>query len=1383
MACIITYKNNKYSQQEFEKYFKNNFNEFVNEFLSQDIEGFKEFVDNKQSLLQQESKSKEQINTELENVLKDFLVTHNISLQYFDSLKNTQGQGIAGMANILKKLILISQGKAQKDTLSEEVAHFAVEILGSNDPMVKRMLRLVTSTQEYEDVVRDYNEAYNGDIDMLKKEAVGKVLAKYIIKEFEQPTNYPKGFFATLQALWNRFMNLFRPMNADQLQKEIDNVFGITAQKILGNTMETRDFLKDYEGTSELYQLSTVPLENIGKAAERISKVLNSKVKLEEHKDSSKELIRSLNEISTNVSSYLMHYRTGKLTTNAEKLYNGIMEEMNKYTHPGSRMDALERKLSYSKQSFFVKERVKKLIADELAFSAEAFLTPEEIHRLKSAETIIGVVKFLKHVRNETVTLTKEIKRIKESGDSMSIQELGKALRDIDTQSSGYMDVLNNLKNEIEKNSDNIFGDEIITKTILKNIEQLKGNVTRSETIKIDGKILRDRDGNPLTKEVPYQGLESINNQYYRLSIQKFAGFLQEFMPNKVIQVPFGKEKGKVIDIQVALEHADADINFWHRWVNAMSESGDHILGLVDVAVKEGKHIARIRALGYMKDIQNAFERLRKAGHSDGTFVYEKDKDGRNTGYLLTDRNKKEYEEAFADMQEYMHKKFGLSDDIWTRRDEKENMSAQALGDYNKMWREWFADNSEPSMLISEMNSLIEEMRKELPEGDFNIWMEEHFIFNLEGDIVGTKYELSQPSAKRYTSKAYEALTPAQKEFLDEITRIKLELDKMLPEKHRSGLLAPQMRKNFIERMSNGQYKSYISDTFKITESDIEFGSSNVLTDMGENPINMLPIYFTSRMGYWELDGKEVAHGTPNAKFVDTVAKDMSTDIGSSLMQYAFMTTNYNTLNKVVDILEVGKDLVFRRQVGEKTETGGQKVNTIKILGMEISLGIKKPGASSNAYQRLDDYLNMVVYGNYNKKGKFTKAIELLLRYTAINNLALNIYAGIQNPVLGHAIATIEAVGKEFYSAGDLAWAEKTYDSHMPHRLLELGSSNPKNKLTLWKEFYDVLQESDVRLEDRSIDRRTLAGRFYQNSSVFFINHAGEDWMQMKTSLALARNIKLKNKEGKEINLWEAMEVKGNRLQFKEGVTKLDGTAFSQSDISKFIRQTNRLNQTMHGIYNKYDSMAIQQYVLGRAALMFRKWMVPGINRRWGKLKYNHSSDSWVEGYYRTALRFLGNALKELKGKGFRSFSDQWGDLHPTEKANLKRTMLDILMLGTTIALVKALENMGDDDDDWALNMFAYQANRFRTELGFYLSPSEFMTIVQTPAASVSQLEDLFKIVSFSNVFNWGDELQSGRFKGMTKIERDLLKITPYYKTLSGIWYPEEKLKFFKLQY
>lgn len=71
MACIITYKNNKYSQQEFEKYFKNNFNEFVNEFLSQDIEGFKEFIKN-QEVKTKESSEQDSINEMKQHVLDNF---------------------------------------------------------------------------------------------------------------------------------------------------------------------------------------------------------------------------------------------------------------------------------------------------------------------------------------------------------------------------------------------------------------------------------------------------------------------------------------------------------------------------------------------------------------------------------------------------------------------------------------------------------------------------------------------------------------------------------------------------------------------------------------------------------------------------------------------------------------------------------------------------------------------------------------------------------------------------------------------------------------------------------------------------------------------------------------------------------------------------------------------------------------------------------------------------------------------------------------------------------------------------------------------------------------------------------------------------------------
>jgi len=52
MACIITYENKQYTQKEFEQYFKEHFTEFVGDFLSnkQDIEGFKEFVNNKNNI-------------------------------------------------------------------------------------------------------------------------------------------------------------------------------------------------------------------------------------------------------------------------------------------------------------------------------------------------------------------------------------------------------------------------------------------------------------------------------------------------------------------------------------------------------------------------------------------------------------------------------------------------------------------------------------------------------------------------------------------------------------------------------------------------------------------------------------------------------------------------------------------------------------------------------------------------------------------------------------------------------------------------------------------------------------------------------------------------------------------------------------------------------------------------------------------------------------------------------------------------------------------------------------------------------------------------------------------------------------------------------------
>ena len=63
MACIITYNGEKYTQPEFNEYFKSHFFEFAGDFIGSksDIQGFKDFVGN-QNILNQKTSLSNQYN-------------------------------------------------------------------------------------------------------------------------------------------------------------------------------------------------------------------------------------------------------------------------------------------------------------------------------------------------------------------------------------------------------------------------------------------------------------------------------------------------------------------------------------------------------------------------------------------------------------------------------------------------------------------------------------------------------------------------------------------------------------------------------------------------------------------------------------------------------------------------------------------------------------------------------------------------------------------------------------------------------------------------------------------------------------------------------------------------------------------------------------------------------------------------------------------------------------------------------------------------------------------------------------------------------------------------------------------------------------------------
>lgn len=124
-----------------------------------------------------------------EQVLK-FLSKIGVSYNTVNRITDSSGATISAIAkaDMLNKIIEVVEGRADITTLPEEAAHFFVEMLGENHPLYKEMFKQITSYRLYSEVVEQYknNPDYrtaDGKInfDKLKKEAIGKLIAKHIV--------------------------------------------------------------------------------------------------------------------------------------------------------------------------------------------------------------------------------------------------------------------------------------------------------------------------------------------------------------------------------------------------------------------------------------------------------------------------------------------------------------------------------------------------------------------------------------------------------------------------------------------------------------------------------------------------------------------------------------------------------------------------------------------------------------------------------------------------------------------------------------------------------------------------------------------------------------------------------------------------------------------------------------------------------------------------------------------------------------------------------------------------------------------------------------------------------------------------------------------------
>ena len=770
----------------------------------------------------------------------------------------------------------------------------------------------------------------------------------------------------------------------------------------------------------------------------------------------------------------------------------------------------------------------------------------------------------------------------------------------------------------------------------------------------------------------------------------------------------------KQYNIRELLDYIEQDISIVERWTDAMADSTDPILRIYDSLVKDQKNKARYNTINNEKEILMHSKKLEDAGIRNTDFMYEKTSDGKITGNFVTRYNWGDY---FAALSKYAK---SLPQDM---------------------------DREEKSILISR-------------------WK------RANTDKNGNPIE-------KYYNPQYDAIqrNAAMKEYYDFMINLKRNLDYRLPARYVRFNKAPQIRRDFLERViGKGNKFQYLWESFKDNlvrrEDDTEFAYAR--QDFEGNQIYNLPIYYTR-----PLKDKN----------------DLSTDCTSTMIAYAAMANDYAAMNDIIDALETGRTILSERRVAQ---TRGSKI--MREVLNKVPSNLTKKGDIANFMNRLNDFMLMQVYGEQMKdEGTVLgvdvgKAVNMLNKLQSYGTTALSVLTGTANLAQNIVISNIESISGQFFNKSELAKADWEYTKLLPQYLGEIGNRIQTSKMALFAEKFNVLQGYKQHVRGVDWDRKTWFSRFFKEDTLWFTTSAGDHYTQMRTGLVLAMRLKLQDKDGKPISLYDALEVKyldeahpeyGANLVIKEGVTDQDGKAVDNKYFTSVTKKIRGINNKLYGIYNQEDKNAMQSRAVGRLLMMYRNWMRPLWLKRYGVERYNYDTGTFEEGYYRTLWNFMNTLRKDLK-KGELDIVKQWHNLDDAQKSNIYRGLAEIATFLSLMGIIATLKGTPDDDDkdDWLTEYITYSIIRLKADLGSLMpGPTmldEGLRLFDNPFAAVRVLKNTRQLLNLFDPDVWTTEIDQGIYKGYTKAEKIMLQPVPFIRQFQNLFDPEEPTRWYK---
>lgn len=1295
-------------------------------------------------------------------------ITLNIK---YDSSISSKGQVVR--VSDTKADIILNPAKMTQDTHVHEFSHILIDLLGENNPIVKKAIEEIRNTSLYEEVKQAYPELEGISLD---KEVL--VTAMGIAGAKANAKNPSK-----IQVIVNRLIRAFK------------NLFNIndSAVEQLVTKLLNKSFTKE---------------ELTGNIESQESKVLDKRVQDFKNliADTSILLQSELNRLEalpnkSNETVIEMRYQL-KLMKEVKKVEDFIkfVDYIAKITKLNA--EAIERVRRSNIESLSEEERLETIhslyvLGNNLKDFFGGAANNESI--MGKLETIIKNNKYVLETKEQTSKVEKRLEKLSALEEKVS-SLIGTA--------------------RYHRSLYNDFGVELMADLLLQyHTTELDSQLDSIiENVKTNKRLItlkRDDEYEELTKQLKDKKLteEQYKDKLVELNVKQLQNkkVSRETLVNELREGQTDKSSYSYLMDPIIYSSQVSLQMFASHLKNKMYQASDDTREIVDDLAPIYREYAAIK--GNDIDPKKFNEDILET-HSyyilDNASGYRKEVKMLS---FVQPYDSGRYYTAEYEIKRSLRTKYGMPNMYKEYEAFKEWRTSDNGKNYYNELHKWYNNNTEPTQQgIQLLNSLRVKFRtaKANAAKYSSINPEKAALYEAEKlDILGQISRIYDYNSKTfkgiavrpndlYLNPKYQALmknAPAKKYYealLEQYQKSQKLVGNQIPTKNEwdtFSYVVPSVEAEGIERLQKDNYnvfkasKDYFKRGFQFLSTDDSYGA--VINANKEQRNKIIPVFYTN-----PVSEKYISH-----------------DVGSTIILFAGMANMFKRKSEIIGSVIMMRDIIERRDI---IDVNAANIPIVSSVAKQVGVhrNSRKVNEISNNFKHLEEFIDRIFFNEdeirQEYKSKFgtisvNKLVNKLSTYTALNSLAFNfLQAGNQFLIDNQKIAE-EALASQFFNIKNATWGKTTYLKELTTggALNDIGKFNNESKLARFVQEFDLLGNAlDAYKEDHTGNRVIKMLDF---NNLFFLQKMAEHETAVTRGLALADSYRgklkdkagnvIKNESGEDANLYDVF------IKDKEtGKWKLDPRVANFKKI-QFLNLVSGVYKKTNQIKTKFDDPMLNRRWYGQALLLFRRYFQPGLRKRWGYgdgIHLDTETGHISEGMYIS----FGRYVREVTKNGFK-FGSVLNMMEDFEKANVKRTAAELGTMLACIGIVFLLGSAMDDDDDeeqyWK-PYFAYQARRMQSELEQFWNPLELYRFILSPSATLRPIVDagdLIQHMLFEELpYRLGitdedgvyyENKSNGHKKGDSKTAAKLEKLIPIFRGTEQSRTPEEAIKFFSM--